>query len=393
MNQKHSQYRPLQVVASFFVTLLVASACTREPILHLHEEGHLPDIDADLPIVEIGLDVFWDYRLVYGDDYDWEKEWYYGWDDTDRDLFGELGYKEPKTFQLRRYFTDQVPRAPHTTVDEYYLEQPHFEDRFKWGFHDILVWNNVETLDGVQSLNFDETTSLDYVTAYTNPTSDTRVQYPSTRTHFMPEPLFAAYEQAIEIDKALTGFTYDPVRKVYVKKLDTMLYPLTYIYLTQIILHHNYGRVEGVDGVSNLWGMARSVKLNDGVSGSDPIRVNYGCRFKEHCDKEGEDVDIIGGRLMTFGMCNMNPNTITRVEDIKEADGTRHYLDVNMKFYNGMDSTIVFDVTQQVRRRYKGGVLTIELDMDTVRIPNRKGGSGFNAVVEDYIEEYHEILL
>ena len=169
MNQKHSQYRPLQVVASFFVTLLVASACTREPILHLHEEGHLPNVDTDLPIVEIGLDVFWDYRLVYGDDYDWEKEWYYGWDDTDRDLFGELGYKEPKTFQLRRYFTDQVPRAPHTTVDEYYLEQPHFEDRFKWGFHDILVWNNVETLDGVQSLNFDETTSLDYVTAYTNP--------------------------------------------------------------------------------------------------------------------------------------------------------------------------------------------------------------------------------
>jgi len=43
----------------------------------------------------------------------------------------------------------------------------------------------------------------------------------------------------------------------------------------------------------------------------------------------------------------------------------------------------VFDVTQQVRERYKGGVITIELDVDTVPIPKRSGGSGFNAVVKD----------
>jgi hypothetical protein len=48
-----------------------------------------------------------------------------------------------------------------------------------------------------------------------------------------------------------------------------------------------------------------------------------------------------------------------------------------------MDSTFVFDVTQQVRHRYKGGVITVELDMDTVPIPTRRGGSGFNAVVQD----------
>ena len=55
-----------------------------------------------------------------------------------------------------------------------------------------------------------------------------------------------------------------------------------------------------------------------------------------------------------------------------------------MQFSNGMDSTLVFDVTDQVQTRYKGGVITVELDMDTVPIPRRKGGSGFDAVVVDY---------
>jgi hypothetical protein len=58
-------------------------------------------------------------------------------------------------------------------------------------------------------------------------------------------------------------------------------------------------------------------------------------------------------------------------------------MDVTMQFNNGMDSTFVFDVTRQVQRRWKGGVITVELDVDTVSIPSRKGGSGFDAVVKD----------
>jgi hypothetical protein len=44
----------------------------------------------------------------------------------------------------------------------------------------------------------------------------------------------------------------------------------------------------------------------------------------------------------------------------------------------------VFDVTDQVRRRYRGGVITVELNLDTVPIPSRSGGSGFDAVVKDF---------
>ena len=65
------------------------------------------------------------------------------------------------------------------------------------------------------------------------------------------------------------------------------------------------------------------------------------------------------------------------------GDVNPHYMDVTLQFNNGLDSTIVFDVTRQVRSRYKGGVITVELDVDTIPIPTRSGGSGFDAVVRE----------
>ena len=55
-----------------------------------------------------------------------------------------------------------------------------------------------------------------------------------------------------------------------------------------------------------------------------------------------------------------------------------------------MDSTMVFDVTDQVRRHYRGGVITVDLDVDTIKLPTRPGGSGFDAVVKDYDDEEYE---
>jgi hypothetical protein len=370
--------KKLPVILMFI--LLGFVGCTPEPPLHLYDEAA---VDFDMPVIDLSLEVYWDYEMTYDVKYEWEAEWYYGWDEIDTDIFGELGYTEPSVFNLRRYFTGETPYAPHTSVQNDVIYGTNFQGRYNWGFWDMLIWNDVKTLDGVQSLVFDETSSLDYVTAYTNQTmQQSRYQAPRyTRSFYSPEPLFTGYTQGVEIDPTLKDFEYDPERKVYVRRLNMVLEPVTYIYLTQVILHHNNGRVTSTDGSSNLSGMARSVVLNTGVAGSDAITVYYNTRMKKDCKKDGEFVDIIGGRLMTFGICNLNANRVSRGVDIK--DGKRHYMDCTMQFNNGMDSTFVFDVTDQVRKLYKGGVITVELDMDTVPIPQRSGGSGFNAVVKD----------
>lgn len=168
-----------------------------------------------------------------------------------------------------------------------------------------------------------------------------------------------------------------------------------------MILHHNNrnGRkVTSIDGNANLSGMARSVNVNTGVTGTDAITVNFYMRMKQDVtDKKGETVDVIGGKALTFGMPKLNPykldtrSYLESLEKVAEADlNNRHYVDVKMQFYNGKDSTLVFDVTDQVRRLYRGGVITVELDMDKVPIPNQSGGSGFDAVVEDFEEKQWE---
>jgi len=365
----------LPLLLTFIIT-----GCKREPVLHLYDGG---EIDFDLPIIDLNLEVYWNYETTYEVDYDWRKEWYYGWDDIDRQIFGEIGYTEPTVFCLRRYFTGQTPLAPHTSVLAHTINGTHFRGKYNWGFWDLLVWNNIITLDGVQSLIFDEESSLDSVIAFTNQSMNVaRYQAPKyTHSFYEPEALFAGYDQAIEVNKNLEGFIYDPEQNIYTKELNMQLQPITYIYLTQVILHHNNNRITAVDGSSNLSGMARYVNVNAGRAGNDPITVYYKVRMKKGCDKEGENVDIVGGRLMTFGICSHQANNISRSEEVN--DPYRHYMDVTMQFNNGMDSTFVFDVTSQVRRRYKGGVITVELDMDTIPIPTRSGGSGFNAVVED----------
>ncbi len=356
------------------LTMVSLTSCTPEPPLHLYNAR---EVVMDIPLVDLNLEIYWDYDI----DTDWQAEWYYGWDSEDIELWGDIGYTPPSVFELRRYYTGNVPMAPHTTVIESEVRGTHFQERFEWGFWDILCWNQVHTLDGIRSIIFDEESSLDSVTVYTNQTMRS-ARYNAPRfayAFYAPEPLFAVYQQGIDINESLEGFTFDPVRNIYVKRLDAVLRPVTYIYLTQVILHNNRGRVVGIDANACLSGMARSTTLNSGRAGSDAITVDYQIRMKQNCKYRGEQVDIIGGRLLTFGICNLKANNVSRADEVD--DPYHHYMDVNMQFNNGMDSTLVFDVTQQVRRQYKGGVITIELDMDSVPIPQRSGGSGFDVEV------------
>ena len=374
---------------------LATSSCIREPELHL---PHRTPSDIEIPVVDLELQTYWNYELEYGIHYDWRAEWIYGWDDEDRRIFGEeIGYTEPEVFNLRRYYTSQQPYANHTSVLANTIKGRTFHGEYNWGYWDILVWSDVDPVqDDVQSLNFDETTTLDSVMAYTTQSMRTsRFQAPTyTRAFYQPEQLFSAYDRAVEINQNLDGFEYDSLRNVWVKQLDMVLEPITYIYLVQVILHNNRNKIIGVDGASDISAMARTTNVNTGVAGQTPIDVTYNVRFKNRITLQPENsiyidvkspnevVAVVGGRVLTFGICNQNGNRITRRSEVN--DKYKHFMDVNMQFNNGMDSTFVFDISEKVYSRWKGGVITVELDMDTVPVPPRSGGSAFDAVVKDY---------
>lgn len=399
------------------VALAALTGCKRLPPLHLHEDNHLV---VQFPTIELGLDVYWDYSLDVGWSYDppyhWRDEWLYGWDATDRQIWGDsIGYSErPSKYNLRRYFTGNNPATLHWMKESFVLYDTIFLAKYDLGYYDLLAWNEVQTIDGVQAIHIDEETTLDSVWAYTNPSRMVNIRSThsgqaanttaneSSAAHYQPEALVSGYYRDLEITNNLEDYTYDPVRDVYYKHINMKLEPVTYIYLTQVILRHNYGRIDNVQGDAVLTGMAVNTNLNTGIAGWSAASVHYNTRLKHHCtSKTGEDIDIAGGRLYTFGICGVNPNRVLRrnghtsgtentertetemtADELMAQDTHRHYMDIQMVFYNGKDSVLSFDVTDQVRRLYRGGVITVELDMDTVPIPGRSG-SLFDVLVAD----------
>ena len=367
------------------------TSCSPEPPLHLYDAQ---EAVIELSVVDLDLEGYWETVMELSTQVDLAANWYYGWDEIDvLTHHSVLGYEMPDTFEVRRYYTGDVPYAPHTGVIIDIIHGNHFQGMFDWGYWDMLLWNHINPYDGVQSLVIDETTSLDSVIAYTNPTMRaTRYNAPAfTHAFNAPEPLFTAYEQAIEINKNLDGFVYDAERNAWIRTLKLVLRPVTYIYLTQVILHNNRGRITSVDGNADISGMARSTNMNTGVAGNDAVTVFYNVNLKKERDKDGEKVDIIGGRVVTFGPIGVETKAIEEAKKagiLKRASGLdkkyRHYMDCTMQFNNGNDSTFVFDITDQVQQQYKGGIITIELNVDTIQIPSRSGGSGFDAVVKDF---------
>lgn len=379
----------------------VLGGCEREPLLHLHQGG--TDAGVVVPNIDLNLKVVWNYLFKYDVTYNWEAEWIYGWDETDQSLYGPIGYTEPQAFDIRRYYTGAEQYGAHTSPYRHTINGHFIQAHYEFGFWDILAWNTINTPDGIQSIHIDEETSLDQVTAYTGPTMHAAHYNASRfpRSFYQPEELFAGYDAGIDINPNLDGFVFDADRNCWVRQLEMELQPVTYIYLVQVILHHNNrnGRkIIAIDGNANLSGMARTVCLNTGVTGTDAITVNFFMRMKQDLrNKAGELVDVIGGKTLTFGLPKLNPSKLNTqaylesLQKVHDADlNNKHYVDVKMQFYNGKDSTFVFDVTDQVRRLYRGGVITVELDMDKVPVPNRSGGSGFDAVVEDFKEEKWE---
>lgn len=366
------------------------TGCSPEPPLHLYDA---PEAVIELSVVDLDLEGYWETVMDLSAQIDLDVNWYYGWDEIDiQTHHSVIGYTMPEAFEVRRYYTGQTPYAPHTGVIADTIHGNHFQGMFDLGFWDMMLWNHISTYDGVQSLVIDEATSLDSVIAFTNSTMrSTRFNAPAfTHAFNAPEPLFVAYERGIEINKNLDGFVYDEERHAWVRTVKIVLRPVTYIYLTQVILHNNNGRITSIDGNADISGMARSTNMNTSTAGNDAVTVYFNANLKKDRDMNGERVDIIGGRVLTFGPTGVEVKAIEAAKksgDSRQADALRHkfrhYMDFTMQFNNGYDSTFVFDVTDQIQQLPKGGIVTIELDVDTILIPSRSGGSGFDAVVKD----------
>ena len=97
----------LSALRSPLSALLVAliatvTSCIKPPLILPSEE-----VIIEMPIIVSDIEVVWNI------DTDWEREWIYGWDETDERLWGPIGYTMPSNYEVRRYYIGADPGGQH----------------------------------------------------------------------------------------------------------------------------------------------------------------------------------------------------------------------------------------------------------------------------------------
>lgn len=394
MAVRSDMMRRARAVAMAIAAVAIAAlthSCIKPPLVLPSEE-----VIIDLPIIVSDIEVVWNI------DTDWKREWIYGWDDTDEMLWGSIGYFEPTNYEVRRYYLGGTAGAPHSAdnVDGFTVFGTSFRRNYQFGYYDMLIWSNIDSPDGTQVLvvndkNVNEVTATTTVTRGISRNTDNRDQV--TALFNQPEIFYSTYPRDIYISHDFDDYDYfDEENKCWVKHLKSELHPLVYIYLVQIVLHNNDGRVVGTSGDAAVSAFASSTSVNTGHTGYTPCIVYYGTRMKKGLSTaEGETVDVIGGKLTTFGLCDMDPYwTDGRAEYSGSRSDLQNYLYFTLRFSNETSKTMLLPVTDQCQRQSHGGVITVHVDCRNIDLPDPGDpGSGnlFVPTIEDYTDVNYDI--
>lgn len=366
-----------------------------EPPLHLAGRSVL----TEMPIVQTEMEVVWNI------DTDWETYWHYGWDLVDDSLFGPIAYPEPTNFEVRRYYLGLEPGLAHTWDgrDAFTVYTNRFSRYYNFGYYDLLLWSNIDSPDGTQVVVIDEN-DLEDVRATTTGTRGitrlgTDLAVTDSNTVYgifnQPECFYSSYNEDIYISRKIEDYDYyDSINNVYVKRLNAQLRPIVYIYLVQVIIYENDGRISGVSGNNAISSLAANTSVNTGHTGNTPCLVYFASRMKKGLTVNGRTADVIGGKLTTYGLCDMNSYIVSRGT---EYTGSRaeltNMLYFDLDFSNGTTSTLQYDVTDQMQSQSHGGVITVEINARDIEPPHGEGDAGslFVPTVEDYDEVIWDI--
>lgn len=384
-------YKVLAVVTTVMLSLV---SCI-EPALHLPGQ----DLEVMMPQVETELELVWDV------DVDFKTDWYYGWDEEDYSIWGDIGYTTPSSYEVHRYYKGEDSFAKHTTDDAFSIRSNRFRRYFQFGYYDMLFYSDIDSKDGTQVLVMHET--LDSITATTTGTrgisrsiidkSRSNEQDPSSAIGLLnqPEIFYGAYPENIYISHNLEDYEYDPEDNIYIKHIETNLRPLVYIYLVQFILYNNEdGKIKGVNGNAALSSMASSTNVNTGHTGNKPALIYFNTRMKKNVMVKGRPCDVIGGKLTTFGLCDSEHYTRSSAKYQGSRVNLNNYLYYDLIWNNNQVKTYEFDVTDQCRSQAHGGILTVWIDCSKLTPPEAEEsgtGSLFIPTVEDYNEVFWEV--
>lgn len=357
---------------------LALNACQINPPLHLRQTL---DLDVALEL-DLDVDLMWQV--------DWTAEWKYAWN---AEVFGELGYEEPQSIRMHAYAWGADNEIASYQVYNFSGKSGNIQAVA--GMYDFLFHNNDS-----ETVLFDTGDNPYEVYAYTrvissglqesSPVKSVRQKLADTKAGeeyaaandpvvLQPDELFSLYTpgQFISDDPK----DYEIIDGRYVVSVGGTLMPANFIYLIQVRLVNNDGRVLGSAGGCALTGMAGGVDLRTNVAGTGTVSVPT-----EVVVDRATDPDLLAARLVSFGIPGCNAYD---PESVAAAPAGQHFLVLNVAYNNGSYKNIHIDVTDQVRALPTGGVISLDLDVDD--FPPEGGhegdGGGFAALIIDWKEK------
>ena len=368
-----------RILISLISALLLAQACTIDPPLHLRKTAATKIVMQ----TSISTEFMWQVN--------WQAQWDYSWQ---TDVYGPVGYSMPKSIRMHIYTLDDT-EAPKSHLVYNFMGTEGQADVFV-GVHDLLFHNNDS-----EAILFRADSDLDDLHAYTRvissglkssiPVFTSAQKAAATRADddedtinenvtLMPDELFRLFDPKHHITDNLDDYEY--IDGKYVLRIQGDLNPATFIYLFQIKLLNNLGRVSGSQGAA-LTGVSESVNLCTGVTSSTMVSVPMDVLMNKSADP-----DLFGARCLTFGVPGCYPYDESSVAAAPEG---KHYLVLNVTFKTGHYKNVRIDVTDLVRALPTGGVIPLEIDVNDFpeeeTDPPVAGGDGFQAFVGDWKEE------
>jgi len=362
-----------RVIWILYAAAALAVGCTINPPLHLRTA-----VATEVEIsTRVSVDVMWQIG--------WTAQWQFGWNTA---MLGPVGYTPPASMRLHVYTQDSegepVSHNVHNFVGDYTQL-----DIFV-GTYNLLFHNNDS-----EAILFKADGDLEPVHSYTRIISSglkgsspvyttkqksagaTKADEPSEEpVALTPDDLFSLYDPDRRITDNPADYVYENGK--YVLKIEGELTPATYIYLIQVKLLNNEGRVVGSNGGGAITGVAEGVNLFTKETWTSTVSVP----MDVYMDSAQ---DMLGAKVYTYGIPGCNPYDAASVAAAPEGS---HFFVLNVTYVNGSWRNIRMDITDQVRALPLGGVITLEIDVnDFPPDESAGGGGGFNALVSDWREE------
>lgn len=357
-----------KILVAFLVTAAVCS-CYRKP-LYLGEP-----VETDISVsANMSIETIWDT--------DWKTNLRYEWDE---ELYGPIGYRSDFDYITGDFYRITSGDREFSLSEQFKMNELTKINVTLGRTYDALFYSELN--NNIHS----DSPGNEYFRVETQAAGSKVVKfdidYPLME---QPDELFSEMKDKLLISPE-SGH-YKKVERdgkiIGVYNIDVTIVPVTYIYIFQFVFVDDDKSIpfitKDVTGLT-INGLARSKDLFTGKTFTDKAKI-FTSDIKPG-QWEGDSLRFVS-RILTYGL----PSDIAEGSSWSEQDDSKCQLGIELRTVSGEIRQGAVDITQIMRKKNKGGVITIVLKNSTINTDPSEGG-GFDINIGEWDDIETDIIL